>query len=342
MATEKTIEQQTSILHIFTKIAQICLYVPIQIVFVPFAIVGLVDAIYKEMVISKRLSVSFTAIQALQYRWFMHYFDTRPDPLSVAFTKALPCESHFGLCSTFGALIIAQRLFGFTTSLGKVAAPGEETVVSTPGTRLLTFDQIMRKHVDTMEQVVILGSGFDLVALRYTRGKAVRVFELDQTNTLNVKVHTLQKANIAHDWITYVPVDYGNESWVEKLISAGFDSTKKTLFLWQSVSLFLEPDAVRKTLIDMADLCVDGSIIAQDFYSEAFISGKTSRTVQKSSSMMARMGEPWKFGIDMSGDADAAVAACLQECGLEMTKINQFGAKLDGEAFYCIVEAKNQ
>ena len=143
---------------------------------------------------SKKLAVSYSAGQALQYKWIMHYFNTRPDPLSVAFIKKFPCESHFGLWSTMGALIISQRLFGFTTRLGKLVEPGEETLDSTAGIRVLLFDKIMEKHVDDMEQTVLPGVGFDLIALRITKGKKVMVFELDKVNTLNVKVKTLNKA----------------------------------------------------------------------------------------------------------------------------------------------------
>ena len=289
---------------------------------------------------SKKLGVSFSACQALQYRWIMHYFNTRPDSLSVAFTKKFPCESHFGLWSILGALIISQRLFGFTTRLGKVVEPGEETLSSCAGVRVLMFDKIMEQYVDEMEQIVIPGVGFDLIALHYTKGKEVKVFELDQIKTLNVKVETLKKAGIKHDWITYVPVDYSNESWVDKLLGAGFDKTKKTLFLWQSVSLYLEADIVKETLRKMADLCVDGSIIAQDFYSKAFSLGETSRIVKRNMSLIERMGEPWKFGIDMSNEPTTAIESFLKECGLKIIEINQFGEKLDIEPFYCIVEAE--
>ena len=240
MTDIQTKKQLPKILSIFEKIFQIILYIPIQIIFIPFAIIGLIDGIYKEMGKSKKLGVSFSAVQALQYRWIMHFFNTRPDPLSVAFTKKFPCESHFGLWSTLGALIISQRLFGFTTRLGKLVEPGEETLDSTAGIRVLMFDRIMENYVDEMEQIVIPGAGFDLIALHFTKGKKVKVFELDQVNTLNVKVETLKKAGIKHDWITYIPVDYSNESWVDRLLEAGFDNTKKTLFLWQSVSLYLE------------------------------------------------------------------------------------------------------
>ena len=166
------------------------------------------------------------------------------------------------------------------------------------------------------------------------------MFELDQVNTLNVKVETMKKAGIQHDWITYIPVDYAHESWVEKLLEAGFDTTKKTLFLWQSVSLYLDADIVKETLREMADVCGDGSIIAQDLYSKAFMSGEYSRSAKTFLSIIERMGEPAKFGIDMSHDPKAAVELFLQECGLHMTYYIQFGEKLDIEPFYCIVEAE--
>jgi methyltransferase (TIGR00027 family) len=191
-----------------------------------------------------------------------------------------------------------------------------------------------------MQQIVLPGAGFDLIALHFTKGKKVKVFELDQVKTLNVKVETLKKAGIKHDWITYIPVDYSNESWVDKLLGAGFDKTKKTLFLWQSVSLYLEADIVKETLRKMADLCVDGSIIAQDFYSKAFMLGEISKIAKRQMRIIEKMGEPWKFTIDMSNDPKAAVESFLKECGLKMTEYIQFGEKLDIEPFYCIVEAE--
>ena len=340
MTDKNTKKQLPGVLRFLIKLFQIILYALIQIIFIPFAIIGIIIAIYKEMGKSKKLGVSFSAIKALQYRWLMHYFNTRPDPISVAFTKIFPCESHFGMWSIMGPLIISQRLFGFTTRLGKLVEPGEETSGSTAGIRVLMFDKVMEKYVDEMEQIVLPGAGFDLMTLQFTKGKKVKVFELDQVNTLNVKVETLKKAGIEHDWITYIPVDYANESWVDNLLEAGFDKTKKTLFLWQSVSLYLEADIVKENLREMADLCVDGSIIAQDFYSKVFSSGEYSKAAKNFLSIIEKMGESSKFGIDMSDDPKAAVELFLNECGLKMTEYIQFGEKLDIEPFFCIVEAE--
>ena len=103
MTVTQTKKQPLKLFSIFKKLFQIILFIPIQIIFIPLAIVGLIAGIYQEMVVGRKLGVSFSAIKALQYRWNAHYFDLRPDPLSVAFIKKLPCESHFGLWSLMGA-----------------------------------------------------------------------------------------------------------------------------------------------------------------------------------------------------------------------------------------------
>lgn len=321
------------------RLLQIILYIPIQILFIPFAIIGLIVGLYREMGNSKKLGVSFSAGQALQYRWFMHYLETRYDPLSVAFTKNFPCESHFALWTIMGALILSQRLFGFKTKLSEVAEPDEADLAAISGVRVVTFDRIMERYLDEVEQIVLPGAGFDLITLKYTAGKKVKVFELDQVNSLNLKVKTLKKAGIKHDWVTYIPVDYAKESWADKLINAGFDKSKKTLFLWQSVSLYLDADLVTATLQQMAELCTEGSVIAQDFYSKAYSSGEYSFIAKRNMDLIASMGEPAKFGIDMSENPKTSVASFLKECGLEMTEYIQFGEKLDIKPFYCIVEA---
>jgi len=316
------------------------LYLLIQIAFIPLAVVGLLVGLYKEMLVSRRRGVSFSAGQSLQYRWFMHYFNTRPDQLSVRFVKKYPCESHFGLWAVMGALIISQRLFGFTTRMGRIPEPGKERLDSTAGARVLAFDRIVEKYIDEMDQLVLPGAGFDLIALRYTQNKNVRVFELDETNVMNIKIETLKSAGIEHDWIDYIPVEYSKESWVEKLAEAGFDKTRKTLFLWQSVSLFLDGETVRSSLREMADLCADGSVVAQDFYSRALVAGEMSAIARRNANLIGRMGEPWRFGIDMSRDPEEAITTLLGSCGLRMTEFRQFGEETDIEPFYCIVEAQ--
>ena len=55
------------------------LFVVLQIAFVPLAIVGFVLVAYRQMVVSKSLGVSQTAIEIINGRWTMHIFGIRVD-----------------------------------------------------------------------------------------------------------------------------------------------------------------------------------------------------------------------------------------------------------------------
>lgn len=321
-------------------ILKVLLFIVIQILFIPVAIIGLVIALYKELYISKKLGISFSAIKALQYRWLMHYFNTRKDVLSVKFIKNFPCESHFGMWSIMGALIISNRLLGFPRKLGVLVEQGYETADTTAGIRVIRFDEIIKKYLDEVDQIVIPGAGFDLLTLHFTKDKNVKVYEIDQEHTLKIKIDTLNRANIKHDWITYIPVDYNQESWSDKLLDAGFDRNKKTLFIWQSVSLYLDREVVTDTIRSMSRLSAPGSIITQDFYSTRFVSGEYSREAKKFMGIIEKMGEQAKFGLEMENNTKESVETFVNECGLEMTKYIQFGEKIDIEPFYCIVESK--
>ena len=325
------------------KLFQFLVFLIIQILFIPLVIIGTIVAGYKEMRVSKKLGVSFTAGQALQIRWIMHYFRLRADEASIKFVKVLPVESHYGLLGFMGAVIIANRICGYKPSLAIIPEPGTETFTTFANSRTIHFDRIMEKNMKQAEQVVNMGAGFDLRVSKYTKGKDVKVFELDQEKTQNLKIETMKKAGIEHDWVTYIPVDFKKESWVEKLTKSDFDRTKRTFFLWESVACYLEEDVVKDTLKKMADISGKGSIIALDFYSEAFLKGEVSYAMKKSANLMRKMGEPWMFGIDMSEDAGGNVESLLKESGLALKDFVLFGGKnKTKQPFYAIAEAERR
>jgi len=151
----------------------------------------------------------------------------------------------------------------------------------------------------------------------------------------------MKKAGIEYDWVTYIPVDFNKESWVEKLTKNGFDISKRTFFLWESVASYLEEDVVKNTLKKMADISGKGSVIAQDFYSQAFLTGGTSYAMKKSINLMKKMGEPWIFGIDMSEDARGNIESLLKKSGLALKDLVLYGGKnKTSKPFYAIAEAE--
>ena len=212
------------------KLFQLLVFLPLQCVCLPLLVLGLIAATYKEMVVSRWKGVSFTAGQAIQPRWMMHYFNVREDKLTVAFMKALPIESHWGLMACLIATILANRICGFTLSFARMPRPGMESLMTFMVPRSIHFDRLMKENLE----------------------------RVDQEKTQIMKLETMRKVGIAHDWVSYIPIDFRYESWVQKLLDSGFDQSKRTLFHWENVSCYLEPEVVRDTLQKMADLGAEG------------------------------------------------------------------------------------
>ena len=97
--------------------------IPLQILCLPLAIVGVVMAGYTEWAVSKRLGVSYTAGQAIQPRWMMHYLGDRKDPLTVRFMEHMPNESVQGFWLMLAPMWVAHKLTGHVPGLTRVPDP---------------------------------------------------------------------------------------------------------------------------------------------------------------------------------------------------------------------------
>jgi O-methyltransferase involved in polyketide biosynthesis len=78
--------------------------------------------------------------------------------------------------------------------------------------RIVNFDNIVEKYSSEVEQMVLMGGGYDLRFIKYTKGKNLKVFDIDQLKTLHLKLDVMKKAGIeSGGWITYVPIDFREE-----------------------------------------------------------------------------------------------------------------------------------
>ncbi len=154
---------------------------------------------------------------------------------------------------------------------------------------------------DGIEQLVILGAGFDSRAYRFEsiRGR-VKVFEVDHPATQRVKLARLEKIfGAVPDHVVYVPIDFNDETLGERLYSCGYDKRRKTLFIWQGVTQYLTPEAVDNTLAFVAQNSGAGSSIIFDYMYAAALEARHKRgevaSMQRYSGMT---GEGLTFGIE--------------------------------------------
>ena len=100
-------------------------YIPLQILAIPGAIVGLLLTAYKQILVSKRLEVSQTAIEIINGRWTMHVFGLRKDDATAALISVLPNTSKLGLWLVLWPLWVQARIAGQSLLYPRVPNAGD-------------------------------------------------------------------------------------------------------------------------------------------------------------------------------------------------------------------------
>ena len=308
------------------KMIQFIVFLIIQLALLPLSIIGYIFAVVKVMLYAKKHGISVTATNPLSSRWILHVFGLREDEDGTKMISSLPFMSGAGLWLIMGPSYIAYRICGYRPSIARIPELEKASLTSLVNSKTPFFDRIMEKNIDSMDQVVLMGAGFDTRAFKYCKGKNIKVFELDKENTQNCKIEALKKAGIDHEWITFVPIDFNQESWVDRLTENGFDTSKKTFFLWEAVAPYLEEESVKQTLKAVANSSGKGSIITFDVFSIAFIAGEGSFLMKYYGKPLFKMiGESPKFGIDTTTNPKENVESLLSEAGLTLGELRLMG-----------------
>lgn len=154
---------------------------------------------------------------------------------------------------------------------------------------------------DGLEQLVILGAGYDSRAYRFEGLKGrVKVFEVDHPATQRVKIAKLEQTlGQLPEHVVYVPIDFTLESLEERLNASGYDRQLKTLFIWEGVTEYLTAEAVDDTLAFVAQNSGPGSSIIFDYVYASVIAGTWKRGEATSVQRYRNItGEGWNFGIE--------------------------------------------
>ena len=93
------------------KLFSFIIFIPLQIAFIPLMMVGILLTAYKQIIVSKRLGVSQTAIEIINGRWTMHIFGLRQDNATAALMAVLPNTSRFGLLLVLLLVLLRCQLW---------------------------------------------------------------------------------------------------------------------------------------------------------------------------------------------------------------------------------------
>ena len=161
-------------------------------------------------------------------------------------------------------------------------------------------DCLQEQITNGIEQLVILGAGYDSRAYRFEElKKDIKVFEVDHPATQNIKREKLREIfQGLPDHVTFIPVDFHKENFGSILSANGYDSRLKTLFIWEGVSMYVHPDAVDETLSFISQNTGKGSSLIFDYTYHEVVAERDDRKEAKAwLKITQKSDEPLLFGI---------------------------------------------
>lgn len=162
------------------------------------------------------------------------------------------------------------------------------------------IDEFLKKQIaEGIHQLVILGAGLDARAYRFAELKKIKVFEVDHPATQYTKLDRLKKIfGQVPSHVTYVDIDFNEQSLGVRLHECGYDETLKTLFIWQGVTQYLTPEAVDSTLSFIVNHSGVESSVIFDYMYPTLLDGTIKRgEVINMRNKQWLSGEEMMFGI---------------------------------------------
>ncbi len=288
----------------------------------------------KQIAANKTQRASKTAEFAALFRALEYAFPKErrlfEDPFAIHFLSfSLQIFASLARIPVLGSLLI--HLVDWTE-------PGARTS-GVARTRLID-DHLAYALSKGIQQVVILGSGYDCRAYRIPECKQIRVFEVDQSPVLNLKQSSLNK--LLHQFpqnVTFVKTDLNIDKLEQTLIRCGYDENLPAFFIWEGVTQYLTAKAVQQTLQFISNTAPGSFLVFTYVHKQAIDSWLDSkkRLIRQ---FVKRIGEPWIFGF-----LPEELPDLLHSYGLEMIEdvdstvfrkryMNPHGSQLSKYCFY--------
>jgi methyltransferase (TIGR00027 family) len=191
------------------------------------------------------------------------------DPLAVRF-----------LTPEFRALAVAGRVPPARRLIESVIDRRWPCVRGGVVARTRLIDDRVAAALPGVEQVLILGAGFDSRAYRLAQLRDVAVFEVDHPATQAAKRRILlHGSGRLPAKIRFVPVEFGADDPAAELAGRGFVSGVPTLVLWEGVTNYLDSASVEATFRFLASAIAPGSPVLFTYVDRAMLDGSAELDV---------------------------------------------------------------
>ena len=160
------------------------------------------------------------------------------------------------------------------------------------------LDEHLLAALPRVEQVLILGAGYDARAYRFAAEIGDRpVFEVDLPPISRRKAAIVaRRRDLFGDvQVHRVEIDFRRESLTDRLHESGFAVGAPTYAVWEGVSMYLSRAAVADTLGALGRCCGAGSVLGLDLWQHVAGAGGPLRPVAVRA--MRLIGEPVTFAL---------------------------------------------
>jgi methyltransferase (TIGR00027 family) len=164
-------------------------------------------------------------------------------------------------------------------------------------------DELSKALQRGVSQYVLLGAGLDSFAYRRRDLEGVvRVFEVDHPATQQWKRARLHELNVTlPSHLTFVPSDFEHQTLREALAAGGYRAEAPAFFSWLGVTQYLTPDAILRTLREIASLAPETEVVFEYSVPEEQPEGVERQYLAFWKAWAAERGEPWLGFFDPRG-----------------------------------------
>jgi len=151
---------------------------------------------------------------------------------------------------------------------------------------------------DAVEQVLILGAGFDTRATRLDSLKSIPVIEIDHPNTSNFKIETYKKhlGELPKN-VTYCQIDFNKQSLEGIALNDSFDFAKPTTIIWEGVSNYLTAEAIDNTFAFVSKYSRGSYVIFTYVHKQILDNPRAFFGGEKLLKDLEKIEEHWTFGF---------------------------------------------
>jgi methyltransferase (TIGR00027 family) len=175
-------------------------------------------------------------------------------------------------------------------------APG---ALSSGIARTKYIDDLLEQTIsDGVEQVIILGAGFDTRALRLNFLENISLIEIDHPDTSNIKIEKL-KNTIGHlpSNVKYYQLDFKKQSLTDLANEYNLNLDIPTTFIWEGVTNYLNQEAVDKTFEFIQKFSDKTYIIFTYIDKQVLDNPQAFQGTEQLFKNLKKSEEPYTFGI---------------------------------------------